>query len=127
MPTPELIQKVQESMKARAASLGPKTDDTVKAAQAEAAQIGMHISRIMLFQIRTMQKEGEFVYAGAGVKLGDKATPILWYKAKDAKSYRVVYGDLHVEDAEKAPPRPATQPAPSGAPIGDASPAPKAK
>ena len=45
------------------------------------------------------------------MKSGDKATPVLWYKAKDAKTYRVIYGDLHVEDAEKAPKPPTTRPA----------------
>ena len=68
------------------------------------------MSKAMSFQMRMMQ-DGEFVYAGEGVKLGDKATPILWYKAKDAKAYRVIYGDLHVEDAEEALQAPASKPA----------------
>jgi outer membrane lipoprotein-sorting protein len=56
-----------------------------------------------LMQMKTLSEQGEFVYAGDGVKLGDKATPILWYKAKGAKKYRVVYGDLRAEETDEAP------------------------
>jgi len=42
-------------------------------------------------------------YAGKGVKLGDKERPIFWFKPEEKASYRVVYGDLSVRDAEKAP------------------------
>jgi outer membrane lipoprotein-sorting protein len=96
-PTPELIQDIE------------KVGKTKKMSQEEQKEIGKSIQRAMLFQVKTMQG-GEFVYAGDGVKLGDKATPIAWYKAKDAKTYRVIYGDLHVEDAQKAPKQPATLP-----------------
>ena len=37
-------------------------------------------------------------YAGAGVKLGDADKAIFWYRQKDAKTYRVIYGDLSVKD-----------------------------
>jgi outer membrane lipoprotein-sorting protein len=42
-----------------------------------------------------------FRYLGEGVKLGDKAAIVCWYKLKDAKDpnvYRVIYGDLSVKD-----------------------------
>jgi len=93
--TPDLVEKL----------------DKAKASKEEGQEIGKAFVNIMAFQVTTMNTGGEFVYAGEGVKLGDKDTPVLWYKAKDAKTYRVIYGDLHIENAEKAPPRPATQPA----------------
>ncbi len=37
-------------------------------------------------------------YAGKGVKLGDETGIVCWYKPKDSKTYRVVYGDLSVKD-----------------------------
>ena len=37
-------------------------------------------------------------YAGSGVKLGDASKAIFWYLPKDSKTYRVIYGDLHVKD-----------------------------
>jgi hypothetical protein len=79
----------------------------------ETQEFGILVSKIMAFRVSTTNAGGEFVYAGEGVKLGDKTTPVLWYKAKDAKTYRVIYGDLHVEDAETAPKPPAGPPAPS--------------
>jgi len=37
-------------------------------------------------------------YTGKAVKLGDKDSPVCWYKPKDSTTYRVVYGDLSVKD-----------------------------
>ncbi len=45
--------------------------------------------------------EDSFRYLGKGVKLGEKDRIVCWYKLKDAKdanTYRVVYGDLSVKD-----------------------------
>jgi outer membrane lipoprotein-sorting protein len=86
MPTPELIKQLDQ------AKLSPE----------EGKAFGMCLTKLMSFRV-TMMQSGEFVWAGDGVKLGDKATPIVWYKPKTAKKYRVIYGDLHAEDAETAP------------------------
>jgi hypothetical protein len=43
------------------------------------------------------QKGGEWHYAGAGIKRGDPS-PICWWKEKDAKAFRVIYGDLKIGD-----------------------------
>ncbi len=32
------------------------------------------------------------------MKLGDTGAVIAWYRPKDAKTYRVIYGDLSVKD-----------------------------
>ena len=37
-------------------------------------------------------------YVGAGTKLGDSESPVLWWQPKAADTYRVVYGDLSVKD-----------------------------
>jgi len=44
--------------------------------------------------------KGSFHYLGKGVKLGDKGRIVCWYKLKgaNAKTRRVVYGDLSVKD-----------------------------
>ncbi len=45
--------------------------------------------------------KNSFRYLGKGVKLGEKNRIVCWYKlknAKDARTYRVVYGDLSVKD-----------------------------
>jgi hypothetical protein len=40
-------------------------------------------------------------YAGKGVTLGDGDTPVCWWKEKDSDTYRILYGDLRVEDIEE--------------------------
>ena len=110
MLTPELVKQIKD---AEAKEKKARTPDEKKARDAEEKEFVKLYQKTILLQIRTTQEGGEFVYAGRGVKLGDKATPILWYKAKDAKTYRVIYGDLHAEDVETAPNPPASRPAPS--------------
>jgi len=99
MPTPGLIEELKK----------------VKMSKEENKEFNMSVAKVMAFQATMMNAGGQFVYAGEGVKLGEKATPVLWYKAKDAKMYRVIYGDLHAEDAETAPKPPASPPATNGA------------
>ncbi|GAG49584.1 unnamed protein product, partial [marine sediment metagenome] len=59
----------------------------------------------------------QWTYAGKGVRLGEEAKPIFWYRPKESKTCRVIYGDLSVkdirpEDLPKAPPKRAeTRPA----------------
>ena len=42
-------------------------------------------------------------YAGKGVKRGEPNRPIFWYKPEGKVPYRVIYADLTVKEAEKAP------------------------
>lgn len=46
--------------------------------------------------------EADAHYAG-GAKIGDTDRPIFWYKPDGSTSYRVVFADLTVKDAETAP------------------------
>ncbi|MBP7050991.1 MAG: hypothetical protein KBE65_08255 [Phycisphaerae bacterium] len=78
---PAVQQKIQE--------LNLSTD--------EETAIGVRIQNYLLFT-RFFQGDGKWYYRGKGVQLGDAATPIFWYRPKDSATYRVVYGDLHVED-----------------------------
>lgn len=50
--------------------------------------------------IESSTEEGSFRYLGKGIKLGDKDHIVCWYKLKGARSYRVVYGDLSVNDLQ---------------------------
>lgn len=59
--------------------------------------IGAKIQKHLLF-LRFFKGEGKWYYRGKGVQLGDAATPIFWYRPKDSATYRVIYGDLRVED-----------------------------
>jgi len=63
----------------------------------EQADLGMKLGRHLLF-IRFFKGEGEWHYAGKGVKLGEVDKAIFWYQPKDSPTYRVIYGDLSVKD-----------------------------
>jgi len=63
----------------------------------EQADLGMKLGRHLLF-IRFFKGEGQWHYAGKGVKLGDAQTVIFWYQPKGSQTYRVIYGDLSVKD-----------------------------
>jgi len=63
----------------------------------EATQVAMRIARGMFFH-QLLDSQGEWRYAGKGVKLGDAAAPIFWYQPKGSETYRVIYGDLSVKD-----------------------------
>jgi hypothetical protein len=55
-----------------------------------------------LYFSQSMKALGDWHYAGAGVKLGDKKTPVCWWKPEGAQKYRILYGDLRAADIDKA-------------------------
>ncbi len=78
----------------------PKVAEQIKTmdlSDEEETALGQTIQNYLLF-IRFFKGEGEWTYRGQGVMLGEAQTPIFWYRPKDSETYRVIYGDLHVED-----------------------------
>ena len=63
-------------------------------------EVALRFGQGLVF-IRFFKGEGKWHYAGVGVELGDAETPIFWYRPKDSDTWRVIYGDLHVEDVEE--------------------------
>ena len=57
----------------------------------------MGFAKGMLFH-QIQESQGQWKYAGSGVKLGDADKAIFWYQPKDSQTYRVIYGDLSVKD-----------------------------
>jgi hypothetical protein len=58
--------------------------------------------------VKRLPKGSEWQYLGEGVQLGEASKPVFWYRKPDAKTGRVIYGDLNVrdvavEDLPKAP------------------------
>ena len=51
----------------------------------------------MMF-IAQLPQSSNWRYAGENVDVGDTQTPIFWYRPVDSDTYRVIYGDLHIED-----------------------------
>ncbi|MHC4571784.1 MAG: hypothetical protein ACYS0C_06890 [Planctomycetota bacterium] len=66
----------------------------------EGTRLGMKFGRGIVFFQQLDPSGVEWHYAGGGVKLGDAETAVFWYQPKDSENYRVIYGDLHVEDVE---------------------------
>ena len=48
--------------------------------------------------VESLPAESDWHYAGKDARFGDADTPIFWYRPKGSQTYRVIYGDLHVED-----------------------------
>jgi len=89
--------------------------------QGDFMQMMVQAGRVMML-LGQMPGSADWHYAGAGVKpsASDAATkPVFWYHAGGAKSWRVIYGDLHSADVSMAegPRGPAeTQPVQNPAP-----------
>ena len=69
----------------------------MQVSEEKGTQIGMSFAKGMLFH-QTLESQGKWNYAGAGVKLGDANTAIFWYQPKGSATYRVIYGDLSIKD-----------------------------
>lgn len=48
--------------------------------------------------VTMMKPENDWHYAGAGIKMGDAAKPVCWWKPAGSATYRVIYGDLSIKD-----------------------------
>ena len=96
----EMGKLQQHAIKAQVATMAagagaPKTE-------AEVMQESMKIARGFIF-VMQMNPETDWHYAGKGVKPGNADQPIFWYKPAGSQKYRVICGDLSVEDVELAP------------------------
>ena len=69
----------------------------MEGSEQELTELGMHYGRTMVF-LSMLGQQGEWHYAGKGVAFGDSETAIFWYRRGEAKTYRVIYGALHVEE-----------------------------
>jgi hypothetical protein len=65
----------------------------------EAVKLGMGYGKTAGF-LTMLDYQGDWHYAGKGVTFGDATKAVFWYRRGDAKTYRVIYGDLRVADVE---------------------------
>ncbi len=70
----------------------------------------LKFTRGISFAFEQLPREADAHYAGKGVKVGAANTPIFWYRPRGAKKYRIIYADLSVREADKAPSIPNAQP-----------------
>ncbi len=78
-------------------------------AQEEMAEIQAKLQPGLTFSV-ALPEEADAHYAGKGVSLGAPDTPIFWYRPKDAETYRVIYADLSIQDADTPPAMPVRLP-----------------
>ena len=73
----------------------------------EEIRMGESLARMFMF----LAQHPGARYVGAGVKFGDAAAPVFWYKPKDSETYRVIYGDLSIKEvaAKDLPAAPAAE------------------
>jgi len=73
--------------------------DQLNISDEEKMQIGMAMGRGFMF-FRHLDPNGiEWHYVGKGVEFGDANTAVFLYRPKGSDTYRVIYGDLSVEDS----------------------------
>ena len=61
-------------------------------------KLHMAAARGFLFFQHLDPTHTDWHYAGKAVKLGDAETAVFWYQPEGSETYRVIYGDLSVED-----------------------------
>jgi hypothetical protein len=72
--------------------------DQLNISDEEEMQLGMSFGRGLVF-FQQLEPNGiDWHYVGKGVEFGDANTAVFLYRPKDSKNWRVVYGDLRVED-----------------------------
>ncbi len=56
-----------------------------------------NMTRGLMFLLK-MSPDSNWRYAGENVRFGDAGTAIFWYRPEGSQTYRVIYGDLSVQD-----------------------------
>ena len=114
-PNEEQIKEIAEQMKEYVETQTQKTaeggevqaQETEEVRQARFNEILQRVQRGLSFAIH-LSPNADAHYVGKGVSFGAADTPIFWYRPKDAKQGRVIYGDLSVKDVplDQLPPDP---------------------
>lgn len=53
------------------------------------------------FYAQQMKVVGSWHYSGKGIMLGDKDAPVCWWKEKGSDNFKIIYGDLRIENIEE--------------------------
>jgi outer membrane lipoprotein-sorting protein len=96
--TTGVMQLIIKSAMARAKGKTGFSDEQFQELMKQSITIGRGFQFVL-----GLPESADAHYAGKGVKRDEKDRPILWYKPMDAKTYRVIFADLTVKDADSAP------------------------
>jgi hypothetical protein len=72
--------------------------DQLNISDEEKMQLGMAMGRGFMFFRQLEFSSTDWHYVGKGVEFGDANTVVFLYRPKGSDTYRVIYGDLSVED-----------------------------
>lgn len=91
--TKEEFQQLKENKGPIYKLIGAQFDEQMK-------EFKPHFKNIMagFEMVYKLPAQSKWKYNGKGAKLGDADTAIFWYKPKGSDTYRVIYGDLTIED-----------------------------
>ncbi|MHC4426772.1 MAG: LolA family protein [Planctomycetota bacterium] len=87
----ELANSIKKMAKSGMLRSDNKTSDQ------EQQEVAMKTTYGMMFAMR-LPAESNWRYAGENVKYGQADTPIFWYQPTGSQMYRIIYGDLSIED-----------------------------
>jgi outer membrane lipoprotein-sorting protein len=103
---PMKAQTVQTLLKTLGVKPGSRPDEKAfKKLMQQATTLGRGLAGFPA----QLPPEADAHYAGKGVKLGSSETPIFWYRPATDKTYRLVYADLSVREANTPPSVPNAQ------------------
>ncbi|MHC5076256.1 MAG: hypothetical protein ACYTFM_07495 [Planctomycetota bacterium] len=83
-----------------AVEIGLKFDRALRRADLtdqQQMETAMQFGQGLVF-LRFFKGQGQWHYKGIGIELGDASAPIFWYQPQDSENFRVIYGDLSVEE-----------------------------
>jgi hypothetical protein len=83
-----------------AVEIGLKLDRGLRSAnltEQQQMEAAMQFGQGLVF-LRFFKGQGQWYYKGVGVEFGDASAPIFWYQPEDSENFRVIYGDLSVEE-----------------------------
>ncbi len=88
-----------ERLKPEDLMAAPIDIDQLNLAPQEYMETGTRLARGYMF-LHALAHGVGYEYAGKGVKLGDAEKAVFWYRPQDSETYRVIYGDLSVQNVK---------------------------
>lgn len=73
-------------------------EGSLKLTDQEKMDMALNIMGPFFKFIMSLKPEQDWHYVGGGVPFGDTTQPVAWYKPIGSDTYRVIYGDLSVQD-----------------------------
>jgi outer membrane lipoprotein-sorting protein len=97
LPSAFEMNVITEFMKYQRKKMKDQGIEATEESVLELQDVVQQINRGGMF-VMALPAESDWHYVGKDVKFGEAEKPIFWYKPEGSQTYRVIYGDLRVED-----------------------------